>query len=319
MSVTDVRFGGNISRVLNDVTLDQLCVFIASAQSRSFSDAARKCGKTQSAVSKSITNLELDLGVELFERSIHGISLTMIGRELLPISVDVVNRVRGLCGRAATLREGRDQATLFVDALFPFEQLNILLTAFARRHPNYDVVVKLESPIDVLRRWQSEPHSIIITSRNLEMHSNETLSTQAICHTTFVPVVSRDHEIAKANAVDEDSLRRHRQIKFLMGRQSQQRYNDSSNIFVDSLFSQMNLIKQGLGWGYLPEYLVDDLIRQGRLKKMVFNGHSTPKRLDFRLGWRLAEGEGGANQALIELCAALYGGPEPFSYDKIPA
>ena len=49
--------------------LDQLHLFVRTAESRSFSAVARETGRAQSAVSTAIALLESDLGVTLFERS----------------------------------------------------------------------------------------------------------------------------------------------------------------------------------------------------------------------------------------------------------
>ena len=48
-------------------SMEQLEAFVAAAAQGSFSGAARALGKAQSAVSTQISNLEIDLGVELFE------------------------------------------------------------------------------------------------------------------------------------------------------------------------------------------------------------------------------------------------------------
>ena len=46
--------------------LEQLQLFVRTAENRSFSAAARKTGRAQSAVSAAIALLESDLGVTLF-------------------------------------------------------------------------------------------------------------------------------------------------------------------------------------------------------------------------------------------------------------
>ena len=50
-------------------SMEQLEAFVAAAAQGSFSGAARALGKAQSAVSTQISNLEIDLGVELFDRT----------------------------------------------------------------------------------------------------------------------------------------------------------------------------------------------------------------------------------------------------------
>lgn len=69
--------------------LEQLQAFLAIAQTGSFQQAAKKCGVTQSTISRQIQSLEADLGVELFHRNTHA-KLTLGGERLLP-------RVRKIC------------------------------------------------------------------------------------------------------------------------------------------------------------------------------------------------------------------------------
>ncbi|BAZ28047.1 transcriptional regulator NtcB [Cylindrospermum sp. NIES-4074] len=69
--------------------LEQLQAFLAIAQTGSFQQAAKKCGVTQSTISRQIQALEADLGVELFHRTSHA-KLTLGGEHLLP-------RVRKIC------------------------------------------------------------------------------------------------------------------------------------------------------------------------------------------------------------------------------
>lgn len=63
---------------------DSLRAFVLAVELGSFSAAARKMRKAQSAVSTAIANLEIDTGVELFDRSGRSPVLTKEGRSLLP-------------------------------------------------------------------------------------------------------------------------------------------------------------------------------------------------------------------------------------------
>ena len=63
---------------------EALLAFAEAALLGSFTAAARKLGKRQSTVSEAIANLEIDLGVQLFDRSTRTPTLTDAGRALLP-------------------------------------------------------------------------------------------------------------------------------------------------------------------------------------------------------------------------------------------
>jgi DNA-binding transcriptional LysR family regulator len=54
--------------MLEGVSLDQLRIFVAAADEGSFTAAARRVRRTQSAISEAISNLEAQLGVVLCDR-----------------------------------------------------------------------------------------------------------------------------------------------------------------------------------------------------------------------------------------------------------
>jgi LysR family transcriptional activator of glutamate synthase operon len=60
----------------------QLEFFLAVCEQNSFRRAAETCFVSQQAISKSLANLEQELGVQLFVRSSDGVTLTEAGRLL---------------------------------------------------------------------------------------------------------------------------------------------------------------------------------------------------------------------------------------------
>jgi DNA-binding transcriptional LysR family regulator len=72
------------------LNLDHLRAFVWAVECGSFSAAARKLGKAQSAVSTAIANLEIDSDVELFDRSKRSPVLTTEGEALLPFARSVL-------------------------------------------------------------------------------------------------------------------------------------------------------------------------------------------------------------------------------------
>lgn len=64
--------------------IHQLRYFLAVAETRSFSRAARRCHVAQPSLSQQVAKLEANLGHRLFERLPRGAALTDAGRALLP-------------------------------------------------------------------------------------------------------------------------------------------------------------------------------------------------------------------------------------------
>src|SRR5215475_10801854 len=83
--------------MLDRLTLDQLRVLVAVVEAGSFSAAARRLGRVQSAVSQTVQALELTLGIALFERNGKTPRLNDAGKVIL-------RDARGLLAGAETLR-----------------------------------------------------------------------------------------------------------------------------------------------------------------------------------------------------------------------
>lgn len=64
--------------------LRQLEHFVAVAEARSFTQAAKRMNIVQSGLSMSIRSLEEELGTKLFERNARGVALTAAGEAMLP-------------------------------------------------------------------------------------------------------------------------------------------------------------------------------------------------------------------------------------------
>lgn len=64
-------------------TLERLSQFVAVADHGSMTQAARRLGRAQSAVSMAMGLLEADLGLELFHRVGRSVRLTLAGEVML--------------------------------------------------------------------------------------------------------------------------------------------------------------------------------------------------------------------------------------------
>ena len=125
---------------LDSLTLDQLRVFEAIAETGSFSAAARKLRRAQSAVSYAVGNLEAQLGVALFERAGQRPVLTEAGRSLLSDARAIALKVDGLRARARGLQQGLEtELALVVDVMFPMAVLVAALDEFRQVFPTVGV------------------------------------------------------------------------------------------------------------------------------------------------------------------------------------
>jgi DNA-binding transcriptional LysR family regulator len=120
------------------VELDELKVFLAVADSRSFTKAAAVTYRTQSAVSQAIRRLEEDLGERLFDRSVKDGQLTEAG----VILADHARQVLTLVDRAAAaVRDLRDLKRGRVRVGSNEASMHVLVPIVARLHEQHPRVL----------------------------------------------------------------------------------------------------------------------------------------------------------------------------------
>src|ERR1700743_3005981 len=106
--------------MLDRLTLDQLRALIAVAETGSFSAAARRLGRVQSAVSQSIQSVAETVGSEVFGRDGKTPKLNETGRVILQDAYGVVHGADALRARAESAAENVEpELTLAVDSMFP--------------------------------------------------------------------------------------------------------------------------------------------------------------------------------------------------------
>ena len=87
------------------VSFKQLSYALAAQETLHFKKAAEKCNISQSALSTALTQLEEQLGVQIFERDNKKVLVTPIGEEVLKRAQDIVLQVKSLHHLSEGLKE----------------------------------------------------------------------------------------------------------------------------------------------------------------------------------------------------------------------
>lgn len=255
---------------IDSLSLDQLRAFVAVAEEGSFSGAARRFNRAQSAVSYSVATLEQQLGVTLFDRGGYRPRLTAAGQTLLGEIAEIVDRADRLKTQAGAIARGLEpELAIACDVLFPVDELGDILTEFQGRFPT----VAVRAHIDVLGGVAE-----LVTSGACAVGVLSTLVTIPHSLTGFpiegalrVPVAAAAHPLARIDgAIATADLRDQVQI-VLSDRSDLTRGRDfgvlSRRVWrVSDLGARHQLIRKGLGWGNLPYHMIAADIDAGRLK-----------------------------------------------------
>lgn len=114
--------------------LRQVQLFLAAAEEGSITAAARRMNLTQPALSRQIKALEDELGVELFTRGAHSVTLTAAGRVLVEEGGKLVERAERAMKRVRAEAEGEPLRIGYAPSLAG-PLLGLALERFSQLHP----------------------------------------------------------------------------------------------------------------------------------------------------------------------------------------
>jgi DNA-binding transcriptional LysR family regulator len=267
----------------NAPTPDQLRALYATLETGSFSAAARRLGKTQSAVSQAVASLESQLGLELFDRSGYRPAPTDAGRTIGEQARRVLRELDALADLAKDMSLDLEPVlSIAVDELFPMDRLAWALRLLTQRPESARVIVRTGPAADVAQRVAEGLASVGVCGP-LERDPPD-LEREPLAEIGLVPVVAADHALAQHSApVPLSLLREHVQIVLA----SQNPYTEGmwrgavgSDVWsVGSLETKRELLFAGLGWGTMPRHMVEHELGEGSLVRFQPEGWAADDHL----------------------------------------
>lgn len=256
--------------MLETFTLDQLRALIAVIEEGSFSAAARKLHRVQSAISASMANLETQLGVTLWDRSSKVAKLTEQGQAVLAAARKVCAEVDSLRKLTAGMVLGVEASvSLCVDILFPLTALVDLCERFKAEFPSVDLRVDTQTMTGVSARVLDGAATIGVAS---PMGVAPGLERRVLTAIKMVPVVAGSHPLAQLRGPIPTAQLRD-EIQLVLSELHSEGHPDQAVLStrtwrVRDVHTKHALLRAGLGWGNLPEHLVYDDVRAGRLARI---------------------------------------------------
>lgn len=263
----------NIERL----SLDQLRVLVTVVEQGSFSAAARRLNRAQSAVTYTIQQLELQLGAELFDRSGYRPVLNATGRSILEDARVILKRSDSLLAKAGAMVAGLESSvSITVDVMVPFDTLARVLADFDAAFPGVQLRLQVEAMGAVAQHLYDGVADLALLC-SLPFPP-EDLTLLAIGNVVLVPVVAPGHPLAALHGpIDEAALREHRQI-VLTDRSPLSKGRDFSVYTpltwrVSDLGAKHALLLGGLGFGNMPTHLVEQDLAHQRLVALDLAAH----------------------------------------------
>ncbi|HET8568387.1 MAG TPA: LysR substrate-binding domain-containing protein [Candidatus Limnocylindria bacterium] len=184
--------------------LHQLRYFVAVAEQRHFTRAAREIGVAQPSVSKQIGKLESEIGAPLFSRTRSGVVLTQAGEVLLPWARRILE---GVDGARVEVREltalARGRLAVGATPSLTTVLLPPVLARFHDEHPGVELQVREAGSRDLLEGLASGACEVALVI----MPVPASISARPLLREELVVAVARGHPLAKRREVSLADLR----------------------------------------------------------------------------------------------------------------
>ncbi|HEX2559639.1 LysR family transcriptional regulator [Phenylobacterium sp.] len=260
--------------MLDALTLDQLRVFVAVAETGSFRAAAVRLRRVQSAVSYAIAGLESELGVSLFDRTGRRPELSANGRALLAHAKAMLLDADALRAHARALGEGLEpRLDLALDPQFPLPFAAAALRSLHSAYPTVQVQTWTAPLGAAIAALQERRCTLAVTAADIP---DPAIDLDFLCDLPRAAVASAGHPLAdwarRKAPLKRRELAGHLQIVV----------PDPSALTAGQDFGVLSpgtwrvsdnetkraLIVGGVGWGNLPLWLVQDDLAAGRLVRL---------------------------------------------------
>lgn len=253
------------------MNLGALEIFIEVMNAKSFTKVAKNRNVAPSSISRTISNIENELGIRLFQRTTRTISPTEAGQTYFLKILPLLNDLKQASENAIDIEQS-PQGKLRITSSVSFGHHVVipLLNEFMEAYPEITLdYVLTDRTVDII----SEKIDVAIRHGTLE---DSSLIASKLLETQYRLVASPDY-ITKHDSIEKlDSIACHELLvfdipQFRSNWTFQKKGHKPKDIAVNSRYIISNALSlraltlQGAGIGILANWLVDNDIRDGKL------------------------------------------------------
>ena len=252
--------------------IEQLQAFIAITETGNFGQAAKKCGVTQSTISRQIQALEQGLGLPLFHRSTQA-KLTLGGEKLLPRAQRICQEWHKASVECADLIAGK-QPELCVAAIHSVcaHYLPPILQQFCNDYPEVQLRVTALGSDRALKVLRDGLIDVAIVMNNRFLTASAELELAILYEEQVDVLMAANHPLSKLDRIPPLELVKYPQIVFKDGYGMQR--------LVQDWFENQNVkVKAAMELNTLDAFR--GVIRQGEMvallpHKALIDSHNDP-------------------------------------------
>lgn len=289
-----------------NLTLEQARALDALARHGTFTAAARELAKAHTAVLYAVRTLEEQTGLTLLDRSGYRTRLTPEGERVLVHCRRLLEAERELLAACAELKTGWEPTVRIVfDGVYPAETILRAVGALREEGATTRFHVSADHLTGVEERFERESAELMISLLPPRGTGLTSIGLPAI---PALLVAHRAHPLARARgSLREEDLAAD---LLLTVRGSDPRLQlrtehleQRATVVLNDFSAKKSALLQGLGFGWMPTYLIERELKRGELKVLKLehgSTHAFQPRLHHRTQVRLGRATSQIIEALTE-------------------
>ena len=255
--------------------LRSLNIFIEVAELGSFTRAGEKLGYSQPTISFQIKQLEKEMGVPLFDRIGHTVSLTDAGRDALSYAQEICHMSQEMVLGSAGRREASGVLRLGMADSLCAPLIAGDFGRFRRDYPKISLHIATGDTGMLLEFLDHNEVDMICTMDDHVYDPNYVIANEEEIPAHFVASVKNPLSARRIRSVDElldqpfllteKGMSYRRLMDEKLARNSREIQPVLETGRADLICA---LVEENAGIGFLPDYVTEDSVRQGKLKRL---------------------------------------------------
>lgn len=256
--------------------LKSLNTFIHVAELQSFTRAGAARGYSQPTISFQIKQLEEELGVQLFDRVGHTISLTEEGRNALEYAQHICRLAEEMARTGEERETVSGEIRLAMADSLSVPMLNRGYVDFTRKYPRVSLSVTTAGTDELFRRLDHNEADIVCTLDNPIYNTNYIIADQEKIGVHFIcaagdPLGARESVtveelMERPFLLTEKGMSYRRRLEEEMARRSLELQPVLELGRADLICS---LVARGAGISFLPDYVTEEAVRAGAVRRIA--------------------------------------------------
>jgi DNA-binding transcriptional LysR family regulator len=256
-------------------TLDGLKTVIAVVETNSFTAASERLGMSKALVSKYVGEVESSLGIRLFNRTTRKLALTDAGKSYYEHSLSLLEQFSAMVDNV-TGEQTSPRGLLRISAPVTFGEMKLspIIPKFLQLYPELNVEVRVtnnamdmvEEGIDVRLMLGGVTDSNMI-ARHLRTFPLILCASPKYLEKSGMPQTPED--ISKHACIIDSNFRVGKQWPIILKNGEARTINVNSHISVNSPKAVQEIAIAGGGIGMIPEFIVEDAIKDGSLIRIL--------------------------------------------------